>query len=122
MRPFGRWAIVALAMVLLVGAPVAVAAWPTSDPDIGSAELLDEIAGAGDHPWSGYVETRGSVELPVADDLADVGGLLSGRARLRAWWRSADDWRVDRLETAGETDLVHRDGFTTEWDYEAERA
>jgi hypothetical protein len=122
MTPFGRWALVALAVLLIVATPVVVAAWPTADSDVSAADLLGEVAAAEDHPWSGYVETRGVLELPVADDFEDVGALFSGRTRLRAWWRSAEDWRVDRLETAGETDVAHHDRMTTEWDYEAQRA
>ena len=122
MTPFGRWALVALAMLLVAATPVAVAAWPTADSDISAAALLDEMSAAEDHPWSGYVETRGVLELPVADDFADVGALFSGRTRLRAWWRSAADWRVDRLGTTGETDVVRHDRMTTEWDYESQRA
>ncbi|WP_395658427.1 hypothetical protein [Nocardioides sp.] len=122
MTPLGRWSVVALGVLLVVGTPVAVAAWPTPDSDVSAAELLAEVTAAEDHPWSGYVETQGSLQLPVQDDFADVGALLSGHTRLRVWWRSADDWRVDQLETAGESDLVHQDPYTTEWSYEAERA
>lgn len=122
MTPLRRWAVVALGVALLISAPVVVAAWPTPDSDIGAAELLQEVRAAEDHPWSGYVETRGALELPVADDFDDVGALFSEQTRLRAWWRSSSSWRVDRLETAGETDLVHHGGFTTEWSYESARA
>ena len=73
-------------------------------------------------PWSGYVETPGWLDLPQADHLADVGALFSGPTRLRAWWRSGEDWRVDELATAGETDLVHHGLMTMEWSYEDERA
>jgi hypothetical protein len=122
MTRFRRWALVALGVLLVIAVPTVVRAWPAPDSDVGAAQLLELVNGAGDHPWSGYVETEGALDLPVADGLDDVGALLAGRTRLRAWWRSADDWRVDRLETAGETDLVHRHGTTTEWTYESERA
>jgi hypothetical protein len=122
MTRFRRWALVALGVLLVIAVPTVVRAWPAPDSDVGAAQLLELVNGAGDHPWSGYVETEGALDLPVADGLDDVGALLAGRTRLRAWWRSADDWRVDRLETAGETDLVHRHGTTTEWTYESGRA
>lgn len=121
MTPLRRWAVVALGVALAVGVPVAVSAWPTPDSDVSAVELLGEMAAAEGHPWSGYVETQGALQLPVTGDVADVGALFSGRTRLRAWWRSADDWRVDQLATAGETDLVHHGPTTAEWDYEALR-
>jgi hypothetical protein len=41
---------------------------------------------------------------------------------LRVWWRDADDWRVDAVKTAGETDLFRDGGVTTTWDYETNSA
>jgi hypothetical protein len=38
------------------------------------------------------------------------------------WWRSADDWRVDRLLDTGEVDLFHHGRSTTQWDYETSAA
>ncbi|MGP4030439.1 hypothetical protein, partial [Actinomadura sp. 3N407] len=71
---------------------------------------------------SGYAETEGSVQLPVGDDLGDVGELLAGSSRLRVWWQDTDAWRVDRLLVTGEQDLVHEGRVTTAYDYEDARA
>jgi hypothetical protein len=117
-----RWAAVALGVLLVVGVPVAIRAIPPSDPDVGAGELLAAVAGSEDHPWSGYVETEGALDLPVEDDFSDVGSLFGESTRMRAWWRGDDDWRVDRLLVAGETDLVHHSGLTIEWSYEGDRA
>lgn len=98
---------------------------PPADSDASAAELLALVRGAEDRPWSGYVETRGTLQLPVADDLDDLddlGSLLGEETRLRGWWRGAEDWRVDRLLTTGESDLVHRDGRTVAWSYERAEA
>jgi hypothetical protein len=118
----GRWCVVALGVLLVVGVPVAVRAIPASDSGVGAGELLEAVAASADHPWSGYVETEGALDLPVEDDFSDVGALFGDSTRMRAWWRGSDDWRVDRLLVAGETDLVHHGGLTIEWSYEGDRA
>ena len=83
--------------LLLVAGPVAVRAWPASDRDVGAADLLATIEDNLDHPYSGYVETRGTLQLPVADRFTDVGDLFGSTTRMRVWWRSDDAWRVDKL-------------------------
>ena len=73
-------------------------------------------------PWSGIVETEGTLQLPDADRFGTVTALFGERTDLRVWWRDAEHWRVDRLLVTGETDQV-RDGATTvEWSYERARA
>jgi len=109
---------VAVGTVLLVATPVAVRAWPARDSDISAADLLATIEAGAHHPYSGYVETHGTLQLPVADRFTDVGELFGERTRLRVWWRGDDAWRVDKLMTTGETDLVHNAQGTTRWRYE----
>ncbi|MEJ7833989.1 MAG: hypothetical protein WKF79_13810, partial [Nocardioides sp.] len=86
--------------------------------DIAADALLSRIREAEDRGYSGYVETSGTLQVPAADRFSDVGALFGEQTRLRVWWRDADAWRVDRLLTAGETDLVHDARSTTEYDYE----
>jgi hypothetical protein len=38
------------------------------------------------------------------------------------WWRSADDWRVDRLRSTGETNLFRHGGGLVRWVFESETA
>jgi hypothetical protein len=71
--------------------------------------------------YSGYVESAGTLQLPVTDQFSDLAKLVGERTRLRVWWREADDWRVDAVKTAGETDLFRSGTVTTTWDYEADR-
>ena len=73
-------------------------------------------------PTRGYAEAAGSLQLPVTDQFSELASLLGERTRLRVWWRSGDDWRVDAIKTAGEIDLFHSASLTTQWDYEAEEA
>ncbi len=118
MKPAHRWAAVAASAALLVAGPVAVRAWPADDQDASAAELLALVQRNLDHPYSGYVETQGTLLLPVADRFTDVGELFGGSTRLRVWWRSAEEWRVDKLLATGETDLIRNAQGTTRWRYE----
>src|SRR3954447_26471370 len=122
MTSFSRWCVAALITVLVIAVPAALHALPARDSDVAAADLLHRVQASEDHPWSGYVETEGTLALPVADDFSDVGALFSDRTRMRAWWRGGDDWRVDRLLVSSETDLVHQHGVTIAWSYERDRA
>jgi hypothetical protein len=117
-KPAQRWAAVAAGTALLVGAPLAVRAWPAEDSGISAVGLLARIEAGAKHPYSGYVETQGTLQLPVADRFTDVGELFGERTRMRVWWRSAEEWRVDKLLTTGEQDLVHNALGTMRWRYE----
>lgn len=120
-----RWALVALLLAVVVGVPTALRAVPPADSDVAAADLLALVRGAEGRAWSGYVETRGTLQLPTAggaDDFDGVAALFGERTRLRAWWRGDDDWRVDRLLATGESDLRHDDGLTVAWSYERSEA
>ena len=104
---------------MLVALPWLVGALPASDADVPAAELRDQALDSTDVPFTGYAQSAGGLSLPVGDQLTDVADLLSDRTSLRAWYRGADDWRVDVVTATGETD-VHADaGGTWTWDYEA---
>ncbi len=118
MRPVQRWSLVAAGVAVLVAAPLVVRALPVDDAGLSASELLDRVQAARGHPYSGYVETRGTLQLPVADRFTDVGSLFGERTRMRVWWRSADQWRVDKLLPSGEVDLVHDARGTTRWRYQ----
>ncbi len=118
MRPAHRWTAVAAGTALLVGIPLAVRARPAEDSGISAVDLLAKVEAGADHPYSGYVESLGTLQLPTADRFTDVGQLFGERTRMRVWWRSADAWRVDKLLTTGEQDLVHNAQGTTRWRYE----
>jgi hypothetical protein len=116
-----RWCVVAVGLLVLIGLPVVVRLLPVRGVDATAPELLAR-AQAARTGYSGEVQTEGSLALPVSDQFTDVADLFGGRTTLRVWWRSADDFRVDKLTTTGETDLFQdRLGLTT-WNYEADRA
>jgi hypothetical protein len=119
MTPVRRWCIVALGLALVIGTPLTLRALPAHDQDMSAATLLARVTESSQHPYSGYVESLGTLELPVADRFTDVGALFGERTRMRVWWQSPDEWRVDKVLATGETDLFHsRCGDTTAWDYE----
>jgi hypothetical protein len=120
MTPARRWWLVAIAVALVVGGPIALRARPVGGQTLSAAETLALVRSA-DHGYSGTVELAGNLQLPVTSRFTDVGELLRERTTLRVWWRGSDDWRVDKLLLTGETDLVHDATSTTQWRYEGAR-
>ena len=113
-----RWALVALVTAVLVAAPLAWRLVPAQESDLDAAELYALVDGAADRPYTGYVETEGTLALPVADRFRSVGDLFGESTRLRVWWRDSTQWRVSQLHATGETALAHTGDLTTEYDYE----
>lgn len=128
MTAIQRWCIVAVGGLVLIAAVwvwpiVPLGRGPTSASEgLSGGEVLTLVRAAEDTPYSGYVETTGTLLLPVASRFTDVGELLGERTQMRVWWRSPSDWRVDKLLTAGETDLIHHGDHTIEWSYEKAEA
>jgi hypothetical protein len=73
-------------------------------------------------PYSGYVQTQGTLRLPASSQFSELADLLGQRSTLRVWWRSDTDWRVDHIDPTGESDLIHDASGTTSWDFETNRA
>ena len=114
-----RWVVVAAVVALLVGLPSLVRAFPVGPGSIDSAAaLLDRIRASRTHPYAGSAESTGSLALPITDQLSDVASLLGGRTQLRAWWRSADDWRSDTVTPAGERSTRTSSTEVQVWDFE----
>jgi hypothetical protein len=62
------------------------------------------------------------LQVPDSDSFATLVQLLGENTRLRVWWRNADDWRVDRIRSTGETGLFRQGGSTIRWVFESETA
>jgi hypothetical protein len=107
---------------MLIALPVAVRLRPVHAVEISAADLLVKVQPSESVAYSGDVESKGSLGLPVSDRFSDVADLLGGRTTMRVWWRGPDQWRVDDLTTTGETDIVADARGTTSWNYEADRA
>ena len=118
MRPAHRWGLAAVATALIMLAPYAGHLRPTSDPAIGTADLVTAVRDPSAAAYSGTVDVQGSLGLPIADRFTDLADLFGGETRLRVWWRDSGDWRVDRLLETGEVDLFHQGPQTVEWSYE----
>lgn len=108
--------------VALVVLPLAVGARPASPVEVPAGELARRVQASGAVGWSGFVQTSGGLQVPASDSFATVGQLLGERNDLRVWWRTAEDWRVDRIRSTGETDLFRSGDGLVRWVFESERA
>jgi hypothetical protein len=121
MRPVHRWSLAAVATALLLLAPYAGRARTPHDPAVATADLVTAVRDSA-AAYSGTVDVRGRIGLPIADHFTDLADLFGGETRLRVWWRGSDDWRVDQLLETGEVDLFHQGPQTIEWNYEEGQA
>jgi hypothetical protein len=113
-----RWLVVAVGGAILLALPALIGALPASDAGTPATGLRDRALASADVAFSGYAQSAGGLTLPVGDRLTPVANLLSDRTTMRAWYRAADDWRVDVVSPTGETG-VHRDtAGTWTWQYE----
>jgi hypothetical protein len=117
-----RWLVVLVAAAALVVAPLLGNARPASSSTVSAAELAARIQGSGGVAWSGFVQTSGSLQVPDSDSFASLAVLIGESSDLRVWWRSPDDWRVDRIHGTGETDLYRQGQTSVRWVFESETA
>jgi outer membrane lipoprotein-sorting protein len=117
-----RWLVVLLTAAAFVTMPLLMSAQQAATSDISATDLAGRIAQSAGVPWSGFVETAGTLQVPDSDSFATLGQLLGENTRLRVWWRGADDWRVDRIRSTGETDLFRQGEYTARWVFESETA
>jgi hypothetical protein len=114
--------VVAGLVAVLVAGPAVASARPSSAPGVDAATLLARVRSSDAVGWSGYGETRGDLVLPDVSQLGDLPELISGTTRMRAWWRSRTDYRVDQLTLVGERDVAVSAGQTWTWDSAARSA
>ena len=91
-------------------------------PGVAPADLVARIQASADRPWSGYVQTTGALQVPDSDSFVGLAQLLGEDNDLRVWWRAADDWRIDRIRSTGETDLIRNGPALIRWVFESEVA
>lgn len=114
-----RWSSVGAGVAVLCLLPAAVAAWPArTSVDPGPVELRERILASVDQPYQGYVATDGRLGLPALPELEEIGGLLGGSARIRAWYAGPDAWRVAELTAIGERDTYRTADGQYRWDFE----
>ena len=103
--------------------PAAVAAWPVSTSAATAPAVLARVQSSASVPYSGYAESSGGLALPVTTtQFSSLADLFGDRTRLRVWWRSGTDWRIDTVNASGESDTHRSAAQTWTWDYEANAA
>ena len=123
MTRWTRWVIVITVSAALALAPVVVRVLPVSraGTEGSGVALLERMRASWTSPYAGYVESTGSLALPVSDQFDTVASLLGGRTQLRVWWRASDDWRADTLSATGEHSIRASADGVWAWDFEGNR-
>ena len=62
-----------------------------------------------------WVRDFRTLQVPDNESFATLGQLLGENTQLRVWWHNADDWRVDRIRSTGETDLFRHGWGIVRW-------
>ncbi len=106
----------------LVVASLVIKGRPAAPSDISATELAKRIQASGPVAWAGFVETAGTLDVPDSDSFANLAQLLGESNDLRVWWRSARDWRVDRIRSTGEADLFRQGDMSIRWVFESATA
>jgi hypothetical protein len=109
-------------VLVLIGLPALVSAWPVRQSGISADDLLSRINHSQRAAYSGFAESSGGLALPVTRQLSSVADLFGDSTQMRVWWRSAQDWRIDTITFAGESDVHASPRGSWTWDYEANRA
>jgi hypothetical protein len=117
-----RWLVVLLTAAAFIATPLLISARQGSTSEISATELAGQIQRSTNVGWSGFVETTGTLQVPDNESFATLAQLLGDNTQLRVWWRSADDWRVDRIRSTGETDLFRQGWGIVRWIFESETA
>src|SRR5579859_4577554 len=99
---YRRWGVVGIAIAVLCALPSVVAALPVHAAAVAPAALRARILAAAEHPYQGYVESDGGLDLPELPQLGAVSDLLSGSTMIRTWYSDPDLWRTDVVTATGE--------------------
>ncbi len=122
MVPAARWLVVALLVVAVASPPTLLRLRPADQSTLSASQVLTRVKKSEDSGWSGEVRAVGSLSVPLAGStFGGISRLLGGQTDLRVWWKSSQTWRVDRIRTTGETDLVRDGGLSVQWNYEDNR-
>jgi hypothetical protein len=115
---YRHWAIVGAGIAVLCALPGAVAALPVDAANVSATVLKDRILASADHPYQGYAENDGGLDLPQLPQLGTVSSLLSGSTMIRTWFAGPSQWRTDVVTDTGEQDMYQTTYGTTSWDFE----
>lgn len=115
---YRRWAVVGAAIAVLCSMPSVIGALPVHAAAVAPADLKARILAAADHPYQGYAQSLGGLDLPQLPQLTAVGNLLSGSTTMRTWYSAPNLWRTDVITATGEQDLYQTDFGTMAWNFE----
>jgi hypothetical protein len=113
-----RWLLVGAGVVALCLVPAVVAVLPARAGRADPVRLRAAVLASAAVPFQGYVDVQARMDVPDLPDLGEVAGLFGGTTRLRAWYASAQAWRVAVLEPTGERDIYRTARGTYQWDFE----
>lgn len=112
-----RWLVVGVATVLLILAPVTIAAVRPTGQSIDASRLRDEILRSDTRPYQGYAQSNASLTLPNLPNLSDVSALFSSATTTHVWYAAPDRYRVAMVTATGENDLYRMPEGEYSWDY-----
>lgn len=111
-----RYAVALVVICTVAALPAIAAARPgPADRDETAAQVLAAVRASSHRGYSGYAESHGDAQVPNVAQLGDVPSLLGDTTRLRIWWSSPTQWRVDQLGTDSENDVYGYPGGSWEW-------
>ncbi len=113
-----RWLLVGGGLVVLCLLPVTVAVLRSPGGQADPVRLRQAVLASATRPYQGYADVSARLDIPSLPELGDVASLLGGTTRLRAWYASADAWRVAVLEPTGERGIYQTSQGTYQWDFE----
>ncbi|MGH3509758.1 MAG: LolA family protein [Nocardioidaceae bacterium] len=123
-RPGLRWAVPAVAAVLLTGTGATVtaisAAARSGLPPRSAAQLLVDVQNARVHGLSGTVVETTDLGLPSIPGVGDGGdsglmSLISGSHTLRLWYAGPRQMRLALLGSFGESDIIRNGSELWSW-------
>ena len=114
-----RFALVALAVAVLVALPPLARALPAPRVAVEPGRLRALILGSAGQPYQGYAESSAVLGLPDLPNLARVSALLNGTTQVRAWYDSPSRWRFDVISAADERGTYATPSGEYVWDYGA---
>lgn len=115
-RLVSRAAVIAGGVALLAAVPALLAAVPVRESGIGAATLLQRVLDSGDVSFSGLAVSRAGLKLPDVRGAGRLAALFGESTRMRVWYESPLEWRVDELTPVGERDVYRDAAGTVFWD------
>jgi hypothetical protein len=105
-----------VAIALVAALPAIVGAVPVSARNIPVATLLAQVKASGNIPYTGLASSSGALDIPDFGFGTDVTQLLSNTNRLRVWWATPTNYRVDRVTAFAESDVYVTGNQLWTWD------